>query len=111
MGRGDIRQRLLDHINGDNPCITRNAPTHWVDEVTSNAEAREKDDLVANIAHQVFITHAAPGSKTEAFARKVAASGKPLLILYSPANTDLVEMGADTSPQGFTTQRLKENRL
>ena len=30
VGRGDIRQRLLDHLNGDNPCITRNAPTHWL---------------------------------------------------------------------------------
>lgn len=43
VGRGDIRQRLLDHINGDNPCITRNAPTLWVFEVTGNHEAREKD--------------------------------------------------------------------
>lgn len=24
---GDIGARLLEHLNGDNPCITRNAPT------------------------------------------------------------------------------------
>lgn len=42
VGKGDIRQRLLDHLNGDNPCITRNGPTHWVDWVTGNMDAIEK---------------------------------------------------------------------
>ena len=40
--------------------------------------------LVTDLADQAFITHAAPGSKTEAFARKLADSGKPLLTLNSP---------------------------
>ncbi len=51
--------------------------------------------LVTDLADQAFITHAAPGSKTEAFARKLADSGKPLLTLNSPANTNLMEMGAE----------------
>ncbi len=42
IGKGDIRQRLLDHLNGDIPCITREHPTHWVDEVTSNMDERER---------------------------------------------------------------------
>jgi len=42
VGKGDIRKRLLDHLNGDNPCITRNRPTHWVDIVASNMDALEK---------------------------------------------------------------------
>ncbi len=42
VGKGDIRKRLLDHLNGDNPCITRNRPTHWVDIVTNNMDALEK---------------------------------------------------------------------
>ena len=42
VGKGDIRQRLLDHLNGDNPCINRRGPTHWVDEVTKNYNDREK---------------------------------------------------------------------
>lgn len=46
IGKGDIRQRLLDHLNGDNPRITRENPTHWYDEVTSNADAREKQLIV-----------------------------------------------------------------
>jgi hypothetical protein len=43
VGKGDIRTRLLAHLNGDNPCIARQAPTSWVDEVTSNADARERE--------------------------------------------------------------------
>ncbi len=27
VGRGDIRARLLAHLNGDNGCIVQNAPT------------------------------------------------------------------------------------
>ena len=43
VGKGDIRERLLAHPNGDNPCILRQRPTHWVGEVTNNADAREKE--------------------------------------------------------------------
>jgi hypothetical protein len=42
VGRGDIRTRLLEHLNGGNPCITRQKPTHWVDVVTSNDGPEEK---------------------------------------------------------------------
>lgn len=42
IGPGDIRDRLLAHLNGDNPCITRETPTHWVDVVTSDDENEEK---------------------------------------------------------------------
>lgn len=42
VGKGDIRQRLLDHLNGDIPCITREQPTHWIDEVTHDADERER---------------------------------------------------------------------
>ncbi len=33
VGKGDIRARLLAHLGGDNSCITRGRPTHWVDWV------------------------------------------------------------------------------
>ena len=59
--------------------------------------AARRNDLVAGLAAQVFIAHAAPGGKTEAFARKLAESGKPLLTLDSPANANLAAMGARTS--------------
>jgi len=42
IGRGDIRQRLLNHFNGDNICITTQAPTHFVAEVSSNMDERER---------------------------------------------------------------------
>ena len=56
--------------------------------------AAQRNDLVAALAHQVFIAHAAPGGKTEAFAEKLAAAGKPLLTLDSPANANLLGLGA-----------------
>ena len=43
VGRGDIRQRLLDHLGGDNACINHENPTHWIAEVTSDADRREKE--------------------------------------------------------------------
>ena len=46
IGKGDIRDRLLAHLNGDNPCIIRENPTHWVDEVTSNMDSRERQLIV-----------------------------------------------------------------
>lgn len=42
VGKGDIRDRLLAHLNGDNACITREAPTHWVDTVTNDMDSVEK---------------------------------------------------------------------
>jgi hypothetical protein len=42
IGKGDIRARLLAHLNNDNPHITRNRPTHWVGSVTNNADDHEK---------------------------------------------------------------------
>ena len=35
IGKGDIRERLLCHLRGDNPFLTLMAPTHWVSEVTT----------------------------------------------------------------------------
>ena len=60
----------------------------------STAEtAAHRNDLVASLAHQIFIGQPAPGSKTETFARRLSAIGKPILTLDSPANANLVEMG------------------
>ena len=56
--------------------------------------ATQRNSIVASLASQIFIAHAAPGSKTEAFARNLADAGKPLLTLESPANANLLEMGA-----------------
>ena len=58
------------------------------------ALAAERNEMVAALASRVFIAHAASGSKTEEFARSLAETGKALLTLNSPANENLVEMGA-----------------
>ena len=71
--------------------------------------AAQRNHLVAYLAQRFFIAHAAPGSKTEAFARKLAESGKPLLTLDSPANANLVEMGAQEV--GSALLELKRQEL
>jgi hypothetical protein len=42
IGRGDIRSRLLSHLNGENPRITRERPTSFVTLVTHNDVVMEK---------------------------------------------------------------------
>ena len=78
--------------------------------------AAQRNDLVADLAQRVFIAHAAPGGKTEAFARELIESGKPLLTLDSPANTSVKggvimdRRGGCERPgvalQNWTTRRL-----
>lgn len=63
--------------------------------------ASQRNDLVGKLAKQVFIAHAAPDSKTESFARQLATSRKPLLTLDSPANANLVQMGARVDSFAF----------
>lgn len=42
IGRGDIRARLLSHLNGGNPLILAQRPTHFVTVVTPNDVELEK---------------------------------------------------------------------
>jgi hypothetical protein len=42
IGKGDIRARLLDHLNGDNACIALARPSHWKAVVTADMDALEK---------------------------------------------------------------------
>lgn len=71
--------------------------------------AERRNELVAVLADRVFIAHAAPGSKTEAFARKLAAVGKPLLTLESTAKANLVDLGAEVTQ--LSTQPLDVARV
>ena len=59
------------------------------------ALAARRNEYVAALASRVFIAHAAPGGRTEAFARALADAGKPLLTLDSPANANLLALGAE----------------
>lgn len=49
VGKGDIRQRLLDHLNGDNPYIIRKNPTHWVDEVIASDPSNREKQLIIEL--------------------------------------------------------------
>jgi predicted Rossmann fold nucleotide-binding protein DprA/Smf involved in DNA uptake len=60
----------------------------------TEATARARNRVVAALAGAVFVAHAAPGSKTEAFCRELARAGTPLLTLAGPENANLVALGA-----------------
>jgi len=53
-----------------------------------------RNRFVAALADEVFVAHAAAGSRTEQLCREVLGWGKPLLTLDRPENAGLVEMGA-----------------
>jgi hypothetical protein len=44
----DIQKRLLEHLNGDNPCINRFAPTNFTYELSAAAmRVARQDQLIA----------------------------------------------------------------
>lgn len=49
VGKGDIRTRLLAHLNGDNQYITREIPTHWVGEVISGDPSNREKELILEL--------------------------------------------------------------
>lgn len=51
VGRGNIREQLLAHLNGGggNPYILRNHPTHYLVEFTRDGAARQRQ-LIAEFA-------------------------------------------------------------
>ena len=79
-------------LNGGRLLVLSPFPSRQRRPTAETSELR--NGLVATLADRVFIAHAAPGSKTEAFARNLAATGKTLLTLDSPANANLAGMGA-----------------
>jgi hypothetical protein len=50
IGKGDLRARLLAHLEGDNYCVRLHRPTHWVDVITGYAHAdAEERQLVREL--------------------------------------------------------------
>ena len=49
VGRGDLRECLLGHLNGDNPCVTRFDPTSWMAEVTGGDPTERHKQLVEEL--------------------------------------------------------------
>ena len=54
----------------------------------------QRNRLVAAIAAEIFVAHAAPGSKTEDLCRDVLAHGRRIFTLDLPCNAALVGLGA-----------------
>jgi len=50
--------------------------------------------FVAALSSVVFVAHAGPGSKTEAFCREILAWQKPIYTFDTDYNKNLIEMGA-----------------
>jgi len=42
VGRGDIRERLLAHLDGYMACVSGSRMTHWTGEVTADHMLREQ---------------------------------------------------------------------
>jgi predicted Rossmann fold nucleotide-binding protein DprA/Smf involved in DNA uptake len=61
---------------------------------TTVRTAEERNRHVLGRAASVLFAHASPGGKTEALAAEAIAMGLPVFTLPSPANANLVSMGA-----------------
>ncbi len=46
IGSGDIGERMLAHINGDNPCITKSTPNQWTGFLVSGDPTGEEGELI-----------------------------------------------------------------
>lgn len=46
IGSGDIRERLLAHLNDDNECITREKPNQWTAIVFSGDPTKREGELI-----------------------------------------------------------------
>lgn len=60
----------------------------------TQATADARNRLVAALADQLLIIHAAPGGKTEQLCRDMIARGKTIAVLDRDANRHLIEAGA-----------------
>lgn len=56
--------------------------------------ADQRNRFVAALASRSFVSHAAPGGKTEALCREMIAMGKTLFTVDAPENANLLTLGA-----------------
>lgn len=62
----------------------------------TSALSAERNDLAVRLDSRVSVAHASSGNRTEALARRAAPSSQSLLTMYSPPNTNLRDIGAET---------------
>jgi predicted Rossmann fold nucleotide-binding protein DprA/Smf involved in DNA uptake len=61
---------------------------------TTAATAEARNRHILTLCGSVLFAHAAPGGKTEALASEAVALGLPVQTLDSPANANLIALGA-----------------
>jgi len=61
-----------------------------------------RNRLVAALADKVLIAYAAPGGKTEAFARELLGWHKPVFTFDDASTSNLIALGASASPATFS---------
>ena len=61
--------------------------------------ASRRNEVVAALAEEVFISFAVPGGSMESLARKVLAGSKPVLTFQAEENRSLIALGATTVGQ------------
>jgi len=62
---------------------------------TTSETARGRNNFVAALADRVFMAHAAPGSRTEAFCGTVLSWRRQVLTFDDPHNANLIALGAN----------------
>lgn len=70
------------------------SPSDWTQRRATADLAQRRNELVAALADEVFVSHASMGGKIDALCRKIMAWGKPLLTLDGPENAGLLALGA-----------------
>jgi hypothetical protein len=70
IGKGDIRQRLLGHLDDDGPWALAHRPTHWVAVETADYDAVERELVLACDPVYTAPTNGAGAQRVQAVGRR-----------------------------------------
>lgn len=74
VGKGDLRDRLMDHLNGDNPGITKSKPSWWT------AYNCETEDHATDLEKALILEHHPTCNKRVGWRHPVPVpSNRPLM--------------------------------
>jgi predicted Rossmann fold nucleotide-binding protein DprA/Smf involved in DNA uptake len=71
----------------------------------------QRNRLIADIATEIFVAHAAPGSKTEDLCRDLLAHGRRIFTLDLPCNAAIVALGAQPMTVEIIPSAFRETAL
>ncbi|MEN3971668.1 hypothetical protein WJS89_03200 [Sphingomicrobium sp. XHP0235] len=66
---------------------------------TTARTAEMRNSYILTLCDRVLFAHASPRSKTEALALEAKTMGLPIFTLPSPANSNLLDLGAEILPE------------